>query len=59
MFLRILTELRSFASAFPSPFRESPVGGGAAGGMVAHDLVNGGRRQPDGMSEANLRRSHH
>ena len=22
-------------------------------------LVNGGRRQPDGMSEANLRRPHH
>lgn len=22
-------------------------------------LVNGGRRQPDGMSEANLRRAHH
>lgn len=41
MLLRILTELRSFASAFPYPFRESPVGGGAAGGMVAHDLVNG------------------
>ena len=41
MLLRILTELRSFASAFLSPFRESPGGGEAAGGMVAHDLVNG------------------
>ena len=45
MLLCILTELRSFASAFPSPFHESPVGGGAAGGMVAHDLVNGGQAQ--------------
>jgi len=41
MLLRILTELRSFASAFPSPFHKSQVGGGADGGMVAHDLVNG------------------
>ena len=33
---------------------EKPGGGGASGGMVAHDLVN----EPDGMSEANLQRLH-
>ena len=38
-------------------WQRSPGGGGASGGMVAHDLV-GVRRQPDGMIAANLQRSH-
>ena len=37
---------------------EKPGGGGASGGMVAHDLVNGCQATPDGMSEANLQRLH-